>query len=111
MAHDCDVPLKEQIKDIAGDILAARADGKITFREGCGIVSEILHAGSHVAAAAADPVAILPQLIDAAEAAYDEFIEPLDLVGVPNTIEPFVDGWLRGQIRPGLTALVSSFGS
>lgn len=110
MSHTCDLPIAAQIRDIASLTSVSLADGKISFSEACNVGAEILHAASHVVATIADPVAKLPEIVEAAESVYDEFIAPLDIVGVPNTIEPFVDGWIRGQIRPGITALVGSFG-
>jgi len=103
--------LKEQIARSMAITKAATADGRITLKEGIAIVGEVLHASAVAAGSLTDPVAGKEDLIQAAEAVYDDFVAPIDLVGVPNIIEPFVDKWLREIIRPGLSRLVDQIGA
>lgn len=108
MAHDCDVPLKEQIRDIELSAKDAWADRRISFREAMHLSDDIAHAASHVFAGLADRDNRLGELIEAAESLFDEFIEPLDIYGIPDGFERnVVDPAIRGSIRTFLTRFSS----
>lgn len=98
--------LREQIESSLVITKAATADGKVTLKEGIGILGEVLHATAVAAGNLVDPVAGKEELIQAAESIYAEYVAPIDLAGVPNLIEPFVDKWLGEVIRPSISLLV-----
>lgn len=108
MPHDCDVPLKEQIRDIVAHTKEAYADGRISFREATGVLSEFQHATSHVLGALANPSERAGELADAAESLFDEYLVPLDIYGVPAYIEEPAEALLRSQIRPWVLRLAGA---
>lgn len=111
MAHDHHHgQLVDQLRELVGGIKLAREDGKLTLKELCGIGADVACAMAHSLEAMTDPIGGAGELADAGEALFDEFVQPLDIVGVPNIIEPYVKSWIRGTLRPSITALVSNLG-
>ena len=108
--HDHTATLEQQIAHAVASIKEARADGTITLKEALHVAADITHAAWEVLDSITDPVAGKEDLIRAAEAVYDEYLAPLDLVGVPNRIEPYVDKVIRDTIRPGIALLVDAVG-
>ena len=94
-----DQHLYEQVKSIVSKVVEARSDGVVSFGELSAIAGEIVNAAAHVMEAIKDPTH-LSDLVLACEKLFDEYFEPIDLKGVPNFLEPTVDGLIRSQIRP-----------
>ena len=107
MSHDHSASLEDQFKHFLATTTEARADGKITF-------AEIRHIGSDLATFACtvlndlgDPIEGAERLIQAAEKAFDAYIEPLDITGIPAGMEKIVDKAARSSIRPTIQAMVA----
>lgn len=112
MAHDHHhEELVAQLRELVGGIKVARDDGKVTLKEALGIAADVLCAAAHAVDAMTDPINGAGELSDAAEALFDSYVNPLDIVGVPNALEPYIKAWARGLIRPAITGLVSNLGT
>ena len=66
--------------------------------------AEILEAAGHFAQALGDDDEHFNVLVADCQRVFEERIRPLDLPGVPNWAEHFVDGFLKDAIRPALEA-------
>ena len=95
----------ESAKEVLGEIQSANADGKITLAEAGRISGAVIHAAAATVDALEDRQAGFSQVVEAAEAAFDEIIAPLDLQGIPNWLEVQAKAVIRTQIRPAIQAM------
>lgn len=109
-AHEHHGPLKDQLRELIAGAKSIDDDGKVQFAEVANIGAALFCAASHILSSMADPINGAGELADAAEALFDEYVGPLDIVGVPNVFEPHIKGVVRGNIRPSITTLVSYLG-
>lgn len=110
MSHDHSGSLEDQFSAVIAAYAQAKADGSISFREALHIAAEITHAGCELLCKIDNPLTHKEELIRSAEAAYDKYLAPLNIVGVPDSIEPYVDRLLRDQIRPSLSLAFDRLG-
>ena len=84
---------------------AAVSDGQIEFREFWVIGVRLAQAVGNAMDTLSDPTQF-EDLVEECEGAFDQYIAPLDIVGIPAWLETrFVDPALRNQIRPILTLM------
>jgi hypothetical protein len=105
MSHDHEATLESQFQHFLATTNEARSDGRITFAEARHIVSDLTTFACTLFRDLGDPDEGAERLSTAAEKAFDAYIEPLDLVAVPDVLEKHVDKMLRGSIRPTIQAL------
>lgn len=98
--HDHDATLEQQFQHFLSTAREANADGTITFAEARHLASDFATMICTTLNDLGDPVAGADRLISAAEKAFDEYIEPLDIVGIPPALEKIADKALRSTIRP-----------
>lgn len=111
MSHEHSSSIEKEIADAVAAFTEAKDDGKITLREAFHVAAEVTHAACQVLCSLDNPITHKEELIRAAESAYDNYLAPLDIVGIPNdVIEPYIDGLLRAQIRPALSAIFDNMG-
>jgi len=105
MAHDCP-PLAEQIRDGVPLIQSYLDDGKISFQEIAGIGVILSHAACRVFTAAGKPAAHAEEVTTAAEYVWDRWLAPLDVYGVPDSLEAVIKPIVRAAIRPAVNRMM-----
>lgn len=106
MSEDTDLHLYDRVKAIVSQHREAKADGAISLGEVTHILGDILEAAAHVLHGLTDGREHAAVLAESCERLFDEYLRPLDIKGIPNLIEPTVDGLIRAQIRPLILGLV-----
>lgn len=105
MAHDCP-PLAEQIRDSVPLIQSYLDDGRISYQEFCGFGVLLSHAACRVFSAGQTPGAHAEEVATAAEYVWDRWIAPLDVYGVPDSLEAVIKPIVRAAIRPAVNRMM-----
>lgn len=98
--------LHERVEAIVAQHAAAKEDGTITASEAFGLAGQIVIAAGQVMVDLVDSREKAGELATCCEEIFDKYIKPLDIKGVPNWIEPTIDGLIRANIRPAILGLV-----
>lgn len=95
----------EHAKDAASKITLAASDGTVTLREAWSIFGAVVHAAADAVDKLEDRQAGFSEIVEAAEAAFDTLVAPLDIRGLPVWAENQMKTLIRGQIRPAIEAM------
>jgi|GEM_PF-5732199 len=111
MSHEHSGSLEEHFAKAIASYAEAKEDGTISLRDALHIGAEVTHAACELLCKLDNPLTHKEDLVRAAEAAFDKYFEPLNLIGVPDgLVETYVDGQLRNQIRPAVSIAIDMIG-
>lgn len=108
MSHES---LRERIAEATSTARMAFDDGSLSFREFLELASAITHASAVALHDMTDPVGGKEELVVAAEEAFDAYLAPIDVYGIPDSIEAYAKKAARDALRPSITAFVDLIGS
>ena len=96
--------LEEILDDIINKVSAARADDVVTFNEVLGISMVFVTGITHIVNDLKDQES-MEDLIDECQGIFDKHLRPLDIKGVPNLLERFVDNFIYDTVDGGIRSL------
>lgn len=100
--------IKGFVEETKADVIAAKADGKITAQEAWGIVTEAvaeLVKVAEVLNVSGEQKKVL--VLAAADKLYEEVLRPIDIPWVPNVvIEPRLDDILKGFYMNAVSGII-----
>jgi hypothetical protein len=107
--HDHTATLEQQFQHFLATTREAREDGTITLAEARHLVSDLTAMACTLVHDLGDSDEGAERLIRAAESAFDQYIEPLNITVIPDGMEKAIDKMLRSGIRPTIQAVVAIF--